>query len=271
MCDSNRWVVTVARNNLELTKQAVTSFERQEGGANVLVVNNGSTDATASWLHGRPDIVSMHFNPQHGLAHAWNAALRYLFTLGGTRRVERVLVCNNDVVLRPDTWKWLEAEQADFVTAVGSSDPASVQESSKIDLLAASQTFYWPAPHPGTKRPHPDFSCFMISRWCFEHIGPFDERFRGAYCEDADYHCRMHELGVAAYSIDLPFWHIGGGAQTIKRSAVDEQEEIAKMAARNRQYFKEKWGFEVPSAQNGGRDYYAFFGHDAPEPERSGW
>src|SRR5688500_11472396 len=115
------WIVTVARNNLDLLRQAVRSFHQQdvEGMVRVLVVNNGSVDGTASWLHASPGIESMHFNPQKGVSHAWNSALRYLFSLGGTRRVDRVLVCNSDVVLRPDTYRLLEAEEGAFVTAVG--------------------------------------------------------------------------------------------------------------------------------------------------------
>lgn len=246
---SNSWIVVVARDNLDLLRAAVESFDRQDadGGVHVLCVDNGSGPDVVSWLRYRTGITSIHFNPQHSVARAWNAALKYLFSLGGSRFVERVLVCNSDVVLRPDTWRLLESEQADFVTGVGNSNSACISGPH-------------PIPNPDAKRPHPDFSCFMISRWCYAKVGEFDEQFLGAFCEDSDYHCRMYNAGVAAYAIDLPFLHVGGGSQTIKRAAEFEQEQISKRAAVNRGLFKRKWGFEV-----GSESYYAFFGTCPPD------
>lgn len=164
------WIVTIARNNHALLQNAVRTFYAQDapGCVRVLVVNNGSTDGTASWLHSQRGIDSMHFNPQKGVAHAWNAALRYIFSMGGTRSVDRVLVCNSDVELRPDTFRLLAAEEGPFVTAVG------VHSTAQLGLGTARNIF--------TRRPHPDFSCFMIDRDCYEHVGPFDEGFAGAYC-----------------------------------------------------------------------------------------
>lgn len=261
---SNSWIVVVVRDNLDLLRNAVESFIRQDvgGGVHVLCVDNGSGPDVVSWLRCHPDIVSMHFNPQRSVSHAWNAALKYLFSLCGQRFVERVLVANSDVVLRPDTWRLLEAEQADFVTGVGNADPKSI----RAVRVGAAQIAVggYPAPDPSARRPHPDFSCFMISRWCYAEVGEFDEQFLGAFCEDLDMHCRLHQAGIEAYAIDLPFLHVGGGSQTIKRATEDEQERISNRAAKNRELFKRKWGFEVPNEQNGGREYYKFFGIQPP-------
>jgi GT2 family glycosyltransferase len=38
--------------------------------------------------------------------------------------------------------------------------------------------------------------CFALHRDVFEEIGPFDERFNPAYCEDTDYWHRAWELGI---------------------------------------------------------------------------
>jgi hypothetical protein len=271
---SNSWIVVVVRDNLDLLRDAIASFDRQDvaGGVRVLCVDNGSGPDVVSWLRCHPDITTIHFNPQHSVSRAWNAALKYLFSLSGSRFVERVLVANSDVVLRPDTWRLLENEQADFVTGVGNSDPACVKPAapqrasmplvgniakglmrvhgvSETDIAAAQQRVSeqavrggYPLPNPDMKRPHPDFSCFMISRWCYAEVGEFDECFVPAFYEDNSFHVRMHRAGIRAYSIDLPFFHVGGGSQTIKRAAEDEQERLSKYAARNRDLFVSMYG-----------------------------
>lgn len=259
-------VVIVARNNLELLQGAVRSALDQDVPTSVLIVDNGSTDSTSVWLQqaGRRDsrISYLTFMPQHSVSRAWNTALKYLFTWC---RAERVLVINQDVVLRPDTVRWLQAEKAMFVTAVGSADPDSVRPTPAVAVdgqghLVNSLVDFYPPPRPDATRPHPDFSCFMISRECYERVGPFDESFLGAFAEDADMHVRMHAAGIHAYCIDLPFWHIGGGSQTVKRANPEERQQICEQADRNRELFKQKHGFAVGSAE-----YYAYFGHGAPD------
>lgn len=272
------WIVTLAHNNPDLLIRAVESFEHQDisGGVCVLVVNNESDGPTTLWINdqarsGRFDV--MHFYPQRGVAHGWNAALRYIFSLTGSQRTNRALVVNSDVVLRPDTYRCLDEDGGWFVTAVGSNDPGSIlpllRDGPPIitgigEIKTHLRTAEYAIPRPDAKRPHPDFSCFLIRRECWERVGPFDENFRLAFCEDSDYHCRMHAAGITAYAIDLPFWHVGGGSQTIKRADDAEREAIAAQAARNRAYFEGKWGFEVPTSENGGVEYYRFFRHGAP-------
>lgn len=263
------WIVTVAHGNLDLVHQAIESFRAQDmpGGVRVLVVNNESDQDTAGWLnrHARQGLIDViHHYPQRSVAHAWNSALRHLFLVGAKWSTDRVLVANSDVVLRPDTFRWLDAEQAEFVTAVGNADPACVRSLNETDVAMGAAP-KWPVCNVRSKRPHPDFSCFMIRRSCWDRVGPFDENFRTAFCEDLDMHVRMHLAGIHAYAIDLPFWHVGGGSQTIKRAGADEQRRIAEQAARNRAYFAAKHGFEVPTPSNGGREYYAFFATSPPD------
>lgn len=252
--------VIVARNNLDLLKVAARTTLLQDVPVELLIVDNGSSDGTAAWLRDycRRDqrVSNLTFYPQHSVARAWNAALQFLFK---RKDADRVLVLNQDVVLRPDTVRWLAAENADFVTGVGSADPSCVEPPTMPARTFGLRLIY-PEPRPDATRPHPDFSCFMISRACYERVGPFDENFLGAYCEDSDYHVRMHRAGIHAYCIDLPFWHVGGGAQTAKRADRAEQQRINEQAERNREYFKSKWGFAV-----GSPEYYVYFGNDAPD------
>lgn len=101
-------------------------------------------------------------------------------------------------------------------------------------------------------RPHPDFSCFLIRRECWERVGQFDERIN-AYCGDGDYHLRMHRAGVHAYCLPIPFTHIASG--TAKAASPELVVELAREADEDRATFKQKWGFTV-----GSEEYYACFG-----------
>lgn len=111
------------------------------------------------------------------------------------------------------------------------------------------------------ERPHPDFSCFLIRREVWDKVGPFNDTYRGAYAEDADYHIRMHRAGIHAVCIDLPFYHVGAG--TIKGMNEKGKRKMVESANANRARFKADYGVEV-----GTPEYYALF--DSTSPDRSG-
>jgi len=231
-------IVCLVRDNLHLTRRAVDSFKAQDihGGVELFIVNNDSKDNTAFWLATQKDIATAHFCPQIGVAGGWNYALKSVFKLGA----EYALVVNNDVELRPHTYRHLVESGEGFVTGVGVTE--------------------WPHEIPSihNMRPHPDFSCFLIRRRVYEQVGPFDEGFQGAYCEDWDYHVRMHKAGVNAYCLDLPFLH--HVSATEKSSDLAESRRIQARAEKNREYFKRKWGVAGAS-----EEYYALFRNTVPK------
>ena len=164
-----------------------------------------------------------------GVSRAWNYGLRYFFEMGE----DHVLVVNNDVELRPDTYQELLSDGGPFVTCIG------------VNTLHESQKLYVKA-----VRPHPDFSCFLIRREVWDKVGPFDESMV-LYASDADYHVRLHQAGIPAYTIGLPFYHVVSG--TIK-SNPDEALAIHQQADRDRALFEQKWGCKI-----GTPEYYEMF------------
>ncbi len=221
-------IIFVARNNLQLTKKAVASALGQDIPCDVLVVNNASTDATGDWLKTQ-NINSYQPLEQLSLAACWNQALKLAWgPLGRTH----ALVCNNDVELRPDSYRKLQGYSAgmqkEFVTCVSVDTPEQVKF--KEPLLDYSRHV----------RPHPDFSCFLITKRCTEVVGWFDERYYPAYCEDSDYHVRMHRTGIEAVCIDLPFLH--HGASTVKHADPAERALIQRGADMNRLRFRAEYG-----------------------------
>lgn len=225
------WILVPVRNGLPLTKKAVKSFLNQDiGKVRVLMIENDTADGTRDWARTLyPQVVTIHKDPPFSVAESWNKGLSVLF---GDEVNEYVLVCNNDVELRPDTYRLLVEDGGDFVTAVGNADPECIA------------TLTPPANPP---RSHPDFSCFLIRRGVWGKVGRFDEQFLGAYCEDLDYHMRMHQIEIDAHCIDLPFYHVKSA--TLNTLPPEEAAHLCKLADRNREYFKDKWGMDVWSPE----------------------
>lgn len=226
-------VVLLCHNALELTKRAVGSILEQDIPVELHIVDNHSTDGTAEFLSHFPNFIT--FKPALGVSAGWNYALTTIF-----RRSPHALVVNNDVVLRPDTYRSLLEDGGDFVTAVSVDDPAAIVREWRH------------AP-----RPHPDFSCFLIRKEVWDKIGGFDESMK-LYASDADYHLRMHQSGIHAYTIGIPFYHYASG--TLKAASPGARAAILNQADRDRDTFEAKWGCKV-----GSPEYYALFGHGAPD------
>jgi GT2 family glycosyltransferase len=230
------WILCPLRNNLALTRKAFPTFLSQDiGNVQVMLLDNASTDGTTEWLRSAdPDTVTaMYRRVPSSVAQSWNTGLDYIFN---TRQADYALVVNNDVELPEHFFRLLLEDGGQFVTGVGVDDPECLKRS----------------PHPESKSPHPHFSAFLIRRECWATVGPFDEAFKGAYAEDSDLHVRMHMAGITAYSIDVPFYHVG--SSTLKHADPDEAQRIRLQADANREYFQKKWGFAV-----GSPEYYAFF------------
>lgn len=216
-------IIIVARNNKHLTKLTVASALAQSPKCNVWVIDNASNDGTYEWLKTKHNVPGLHWwvnMIKKSLSTCWNSGLSRGFAYG----YDKILVLNNDVEIRPDTYSQLYSWDGSFVTAV------SVNSKSELR----------PNDPPTTSSPHPDFSCFMISKHCYNTVGQFDESFYPAYCEDNDYHVRMHRAGINSVSIDLPYLH--HGASTIKNADPVEQAMIRRGHDTNKDRFKAKYG-----------------------------
>ncbi len=264
-------IIVPCRNNLALTKKAVKTFKEQDiDDVHIFIINNGSTDGTNQWLTAQRDIIHMYMDPPASVAKSWNTALQAVFLAGA----EYALVVNNDVELRPDTYRLLVEDGGGFVTAVGNRDPTCVEpigqmaellrggeyRKGQVMVLPSGVVDVYADVDPEKKRPHPDFSCFLIRKDAYESVGPFDENFLIAFGEDWDYHIRLHNAGITAYCIDLPFLH--HGSMTVKNADMSEVRKIHAQAEKNRAYFKQKWGMAGAS-----KEYYDFFGKQQPKDD----
>jgi len=219
-------ILIVSRNNLHLTKLAVRSALYQDVPVMVMLMDNYSSDGTLSWMKSKPLIIPIHTEKQLSLAACWNKGLKAFFQSGS----DEVLILNNDIEIRPDTYKMLRSMNQPFVTCVSVDTPDRLGvagDRSPNEILMGA-------------RPHPDFSCFMIRREVTNRVGWFDESYYPAYCEDNDYHVRMHRAGVKAICVDLPFLH--HAAATVKSAEPGEVDRIKRGAIVNREKFRLQYG-----------------------------
>lgn len=234
-------VLMLCRNAIELTKRAAISVVGQDIPCDLYVIDNQSTDGTGEFLKD-DEIKHWSMPSPMGVSASWNFGLRYFFEVADA---DYVLVVNNDVQLRPDTYRSLVDDGGSFVTAVS------------VDNLQGIQGEWRKAP-----RPHPDFSCFLIRREVWNEVGPFDESMV-LYASDADYHLRMHQSGISAYTIGVPFHHYASG--TLKSATEIERQRIQSQADTDRNTFERKWKCRV-----GSDNYYRMFGHGAA-PHSHDW
>jgi len=211
-------IIMTAHDGLALTKACLPTLLAQNGSPRILAVDNASTDGTYRWLGTQP--VERMYGNFRSVSRMWNEALRYCFSEG----FERVMVVNNDTLLQPWTYNHLDAENADFVTAVGVNTMEQFNE--PIDLKET--------------RDRPDYSCYMISKRCWEALGGFDEGFIGGHFEDNSAHVELWRLGIRAYCIQMPFFHIGGG--TMKTASEAGQARIRANFDRNKERFHSMYG-----------------------------
>jgi GT2 family glycosyltransferase len=208
---------------LRMTKNCITSLLAQDiGNVRLLIIDNGSTDGVGSYLRTLPrdQVTLISYAHRRPLNKVWNECLRLAFD---SLKLEYVLVVNNDVELMPEAYRLLRDDGGDFVTGVGTApdQPLSIGDLSQ-------------------KRPHPDFSCFLIRGKVWEKVGGFDETIH-AYTGDSDYHLRMEAAGIRAESIQVPFTHIASG--TIKYASNTLRDEIQREADEDRARFFKKYGF----------------------------
>jgi GT2 family glycosyltransferase len=211
-------VLILTHNNIALTKKAVDSCFNQRLSCSVWVFDNGSKDGTRKWAEDTGILLdAAPFN--FGVSAGWNCGLSALFN---EHNAKQVLVIGNDTQLPPYVHGELVSYGVPFVTGVA------------VDTM--------PGPTPPQRMPltgNPDFSCFLITRECWEAVGPFNERMV-SYCSDCDYHIRAHRLGIPLCKANVPYLHTR--SSTLKNASPQEHRLLCAQADADRGTFKAMYG-----------------------------
>lgn len=194
-------VIVPTYNRASLLEQLLHSLERQTLSHDVVVVDNGSTDETASLVEQRFPEVRLVSLPQNlGFGRAINAGVR-------ASRAETLVFLNNDVVCEPDFIERLVGAlepRAGVVMAAGvllqAARPDRIDTAGiEFDRSLLAFDYLHGAPvsvlDDGLRDPvGPCAGAAAFERGAFESVGGFDESFF-AYLEDVDLVIRLMAAG----------------------------------------------------------------------------
>ena len=221
----NLVVVIVTYNSAKVIEALLDSLPQglARFTAEVVVVDNGSTDGTLGILERRFDCRVIR-STNVGYAAGLNLGVRV------ASRADAILVLNPDVQLRagaiPPLLEALHTPGTGIVAPQVVSEDGTRQMSlrrepsllralglTRTRLTALSEYLSRPADyeHPRTV----DWAlgaALLLSRACYEHVGGFDESFF-LYSEETDFCLRARDLGwTTRYQPTSVVMHIGGGS-----------------------------------------------------------
>ncbi len=222
-------IIIPVYNQLHYTKWCLDSLSVNKSlDAQILVIDNGSSDGTAEYLTRRTDVTVISNQQNLGCAGAWNQGVRETVS-------EWLLFLNNDVLLSPS---WLEellafAEDRGFDVV----SPAIREGDYNYDINTYSRDFVGRMAR-FTREGVADGICFMVRRRVFETIGLFDENFRIGQFEDTDFFRRARAAGFCLGTTGRAFIHHFG---SITQNSIRKSKQARPYEAENRAYYRRKW------------------------------
>lgn len=226
-------IVIPVFNQVPFTRGCLDSL-RNAGlpDSRIIVVNNASTDDTATCLAARPQLQVIH-NSENRFCRAWSQGARAAAPATWT------VILNNDVLIPPGWMEGLisfaEQEGVDVVS------PAICEGEQDYDLAAHAKQFV--AKMANAKRAgRASGACFMVHRRVFDAIGYFNEDPRlGGYLDD-EFLRRCRQNGFRLACTGRSFMHHFGSA-TLKVVQANTQQSDAFLGDRfyYRRTLKRTW------------------------------
>ena len=220
-------IVVVLHNQAELTFKCLASLvEAIEAPCEVLLIDNASTDATATLL--------ARVRGARVLAQDENLHFLRAANLGATHaRGEHLLFLNNDAQLKPGSIRAALAllDGRGRVGAVGGKVVlmnGRLQEAGSIVWADGSCSGYGRGEDPDDAafqfRREVDYcsgAFLMVRRALFEALGGFDPAYAPAYYEETDFCMRLHQAGhTVVYEPQVEILHYEFGSSESEQTAV---------------------------------------------------
>ena len=242
-------IIIVSYNTLELTQLCLMSLREYTPAemAEIIVVDNASSDGSREWLKEQPDIRLICNEENRGFPQGCNQGME--IAAG-----DSILLLNSDTIV---TANWLQnLRNALFsspeVGAVGCvTNNSSNWQKVPINYTTFGQMQEFAAgfnqsnPQKWEERLMLVGFCLLFKREVYEKIGGLDEIFTPGNYEDDDYCLRISQAGYKLILCKDTFIHHFGGGSFIRDD--DEAKQKAKekrsqeLAARNREIFCRKW------------------------------
>lgn len=239
-------VVIPVWDRVELTFDCLRSLAQHTSDVpfELIVVDNGSTDATPDLLASLSGDVQIITNPTNrGFGGACNQG-------AAAANGDYVLFLNNDTLLTPG---WLPPLVAclDEDPSLGAVQPRLLFPDGRLNdagglVFAGGDAWnygkgssYPDAPRFACRRA-PDYlsgACLLVRRRAFEEVGGFDPRYSPAYYEDTDLSFALRAAGwTLVYEPASTVIHLEGGT-----AGTDTAHGLKAYQVRNQVRFAEKW------------------------------
>jgi N-acetylglucosaminyl-diphospho-decaprenol L-rhamnosyltransferase len=221
-------VVIPVLNQLHYTQQCISSLQAHGvDAASLLVIDNGSTDATPDWLASRPEIPSLHNPVNLGCGGAWTQGALHA-------HADWVVLLNNDVIVCDGAIeRMLDAADKHGLDVVS---PALVEGPLDYDFDAHARDFL--ERMAGTlRRGWFHGVCFAVRRRVFNTIGFLDTDRQLGGREDVEYLVRCQRHGVPVGTVGDSLQHHFG---SITQKAI--KLETGQVDLGDRQHFYRKLG-----------------------------
>ena len=269
-------------NEFKFTQACLASLQEHQGNERfeVIVVDDGSTDATTDAVPRMPGIIYVQNEANSGFIASCNRG-------AAKARGKYLVFLNNDTLVRPG---WLSALRDTFVREPGAGIVGSkllypdgrLQEAGGIIWQDASGWNY--GKFEDAQKPEYNYlrevdycsaAALMIPRRLFEDLGGFDSRYIPAYYEDTDLAFKVRRAGykVLYQPLSEVIHYEGATAGTDVSKGAKQHQEI------NRSIFAQKWADELTTKPaNGdlvslkksasGRKNILVIDHHVPMPDR---
>ncbi len=240
----NVLIIVLCYNGLELTLACLESLQRLDyERADVLVVDNGSSDGTPEMVRSRfPGVKLIESGSNLGYAAGNNVGLRYMLDHG----YDYGLVLNNDTEIAPDFLNSLVAT-CEQDSTIGVAGPKIYYHDHPQTIWSAGGIVDWKRGGQTAMRGldsvdsgqfdsivDVDFvtgCALLVRRAVLEQVGMLDERF-GMYYEEAEWCVRITRAGWRiVYVPTSRLWH------KIQPALQDQSPRITYYMARNRLLF----------------------------------
>jgi GT2 family glycosyltransferase len=223
--------VVVNWNLKEKTLHCIQSIKQQSVPCRVILVDNGSTDNSTTYItHQIKSVEVLQFPDNLGFATACNTAIHHALA---DPACDFILLLNNDAIIHPHALKHL-LHIADISPEVGILGPKIYDMNDPCRLwYAGARRRRFVLAAADTGRGEEDFgqydhmrsvdyvfgAAMLIRREVFANIGDFDERFF-LYLEDLDFCLRAQASGFSIiYVPQAHVWHHGSASTENNRAS----------------------------------------------------
>ncbi|MGH9021967.1 MAG: glycosyltransferase family 2 protein [Acidimicrobiia bacterium] len=237
-------IIVITMGNLVFTRMCLESvLSNTSGTFEVVVVDNGSTDATPGYLDalaaGFPHVHAVHNSVNLGFAPAVNRGL-------ALARGDVIVILNNDTIVPPGWLGRLAAHLEDptvgmvgpVTGAAGNEARIATEYRTYSEMVALADALAIDRAGGAFDLPMLTMFCVAIRRTTVDMVGGLDERFEVGMFEDDDYAARVAAAGLRIVCADDAFVHHFGEASLGELVHTGRQSRLFKA---NRGRFEQKW------------------------------